>query len=60
MAGPDGCTITVTDDGAGLQARGDSPGMGLGLALIARSCDELTLGAGPRGGTRMRMTFLRR
>lgn len=55
-----GCAITITDEGVGLQARDDSPGMGLGLGLIARSCDELELGTGPRGGTSLRMTFLRR
>lgn len=58
-AGPIGCTITVSDEGVGLQAREDSPGIGLGLGLIARSCDEMELGAGPNGGTSLRMTFLR-
>lgn len=51
--------ITVSDEGSGLRARTDSPGMGLGLALIAKSCDELALDTGPDGGTLVRMTFLR-
>ncbi len=58
-AGSAGCTVTVSDDGVGLQARSDSPGVGLGLGLIARSCDEIALDAGPRGGTSVRMTFRR-
>ncbi len=51
--------ITISDDGSGLRARSDSPGMGLGLSLIAGSCDELALDAGHDGGTIVRMTFLR-
>ncbi len=58
-ADDDACRITVSDEGTGLRARTDSPGMGLGLALIANSCDELALDAGPDGGTVVRMTFLR-
>lgn len=53
------CHITVSDEGGGLRARADSPGMGLGLALIANSCDELAIDAGRHGGTVVRMTFLR-
>lgn len=51
--------FTVSDEGTGLSARDDSPGMGLGLALIANSCDELALDTAPSGGTIVRMTFLR-
>lgn len=53
------CRITISDAGGGLSARSDSPGLGLGLALIANSCDELTIAAGRGGGTVVRMTFLR-
>ena len=53
------CEVTITDTGDGLQAREDSPGMGLGLALIANSCDELALDAGSAGGTVVRMRFNR-
>lgn len=51
--------VTVTDAGTGLRTRSDSPGMGLGLALIASSCDELSLDAARGGGTIVAMTFLR-
>lgn len=51
--------FTISDDGEGLRARSDSPGMGLGLALIANSCDELSLDSGDDGGTIVRMTFRR-
>lgn len=54
-----GVRFTISDDGDGLRARSDSPGMGLGLALIANSCDELSLDSGDDGGTIVRMTFLR-
>ena len=52
-------TITISDAGSGLRARTDSPGMGLGLSLIAGTCDELALDTGDDGGTVVRMTFLR-
>jgi serine/threonine-protein kinase RsbW/stage II sporulation protein AB (anti-sigma F factor) len=32
--------IVVRDDGIGMSARGDSPGLGLGLSLIERIADE--------------------
>jgi serine/threonine-protein kinase RsbW len=51
--------FTISDDGSGLRARSDSPGMGLGLALIANSCDELSLDTGDDGGTIVRMAFVR-
>jgi len=54
-----GVEVTISDDGDGMRARGDSPGMGLGLSLIANACDELALDAGAEGGTVVRMTFVR-
>lgn len=54
-----GVRFTISDDGRGLRPRSDSPGMGLGLALIANSCDELALDEGENGGTIVRMTFRR-
>lgn len=51
--------LTVTDAGTGMRTRTDSPGMGLGLALIASSCAELSLDAANDGGTIVAMTFLR-
>jgi anti-sigma regulatory factor (Ser/Thr protein kinase) len=35
--------VRVEDDGAGIAARPDSPGMGLGLALITTSADQLQI-----------------
>ncbi len=52
-----GITLTVCDHGTGMAPRADSPGMGLGLALIAHSCDEMEVGRTPRGGTRVQMFF---
>ena len=41
-----------------MRPRSDSPGMGLGLHLIARLTSSLELGAGPRGrGTEVRLGF---
>ena len=51
--------VEVADDGSGMLARTDSPGMGLGLGAIAQSCYELSLEDGPAGGLTVRMTFLR-
>ncbi len=51
--------ITISDEGHGLRSRTGSPGMGLGLPLIANSCDELALDTGDDGGTVVRMTFRR-
>jgi anti-sigma regulatory factor (Ser/Thr protein kinase) len=33
--------ITVSDDGMGLTPRSDSPGLGLGLPLLARLADQV-------------------
>jgi anti-sigma regulatory factor (Ser/Thr protein kinase) len=56
--------ISVCDDGIGMVRRSDSPGLGLGLALIGKVADRVRLESGgkrERGGTdrgvRMRMTF---
>ena len=35
--------IAVCDDGIGMTPRVDSPGLGLGLAIIGRVCDRLRL-----------------
>jgi len=48
----------VTDQGTGLVPRKDSPGMGLGLPLIARLTEHFEVCPGPHGrGTRLCMTF---
>lgn len=50
--------VEVEDDGIGLRPRLDSPGGGLGLALIASLTVELEFARGATGdGTLVRMTF---
>ena len=49
--------VLVGDDGGGLRPRSDRSGLGLGLALIAQSCDELTIVKRSGGGTELRMRF---
>jgi len=50
--------LKVTDEGAGLTPRADSPGLGLGLPLIARLTDSFEVGPGPSGrGTELSMSF---
>ena len=51
-------TVVVTDDGAGIRPRPDSPGLGLGLPLITTLARTAKISAGPHGhGTRVHMTF---
>jgi serine/threonine-protein kinase RsbW len=47
--------IVITDDGSGLNPRSDSPGVGLGLALIAQLSNDLVIGDAPGGGTVVQM-----
>ena len=50
--------IEVEDDGVGLRPRLDSPGAGLGLALIGTLSSELVLTSGREGrGTLVQMAF---
>ncbi len=51
-------TVLVRDRGRGIKPRPDSPGLGLGLSLIASLTDELRLGGGEQEHTEVRMTFL--
>ena len=54
----DALHVRITDDGSGMNPRPDSPGMGLGLSLIARLTSSLELVTGPKGrGTEMRLSF---
>jgi anti-sigma regulatory factor (Ser/Thr protein kinase) len=48
--------IVVADAGPGLVDRDDSPGLGVGLAVIAHVSDELRIVSNP-GGTEVHMTF---
>jgi anti-sigma regulatory factor (Ser/Thr protein kinase) len=52
--------VLVSDDGVGMVPRADdSPGMGLGVRLMARVSDQLAIASGPltSPGLRVRMTF---
>jgi anti-sigma regulatory factor (Ser/Thr protein kinase) len=49
--------IYVRDRGSGVRRRSDSPGLGLGLPLIATLAESLELGTGPSEETEVRMTF---
>jgi anti-sigma regulatory factor (Ser/Thr protein kinase) len=50
--------IEICDQGQGMVPRPDSPGLGLGLPLIATLCDDLTIGPAPAGhGTVLKMRF---
>jgi serine/threonine-protein kinase RsbW len=49
--------VIVTDAGSGLQPRRDSPGLGLGLAIIARVADGVDLITPATGGLEVRMRF---
>jgi anti-sigma regulatory factor (Ser/Thr protein kinase) len=52
-----GLWLLIADDGAGLHPRDDSPGLGMGLALIAHSSQELSVANRSSGGTEVRMRF---
>ena len=50
--------IIVMDQGQGMTPRPDSPGLGLGLPLIANLSDRLEIQDGPDGvGTQVEMVF---
>jgi anti-sigma regulatory factor (Ser/Thr protein kinase) len=53
----DSLQVTVSDDGGGMLPRPDSPGLGLGLPLIAQLVDGLEVGSTQGGGTSMCMRF---
>src|SRR5690348_8016505 len=48
-------TVVVSDEGRGIVPRPDSPGLGLGLPLIATLADSLELGSGESDTTEVRM-----
>jgi serine/threonine-protein kinase RsbW len=50
-------TVVVTDEGRGILPRPDSPGLGLGLPLIATLASSLELGTNDNNQTEVRMTF---
>jgi anti-sigma regulatory factor (Ser/Thr protein kinase) len=49
--------VLIADGGTGLRARRKSPGLGLGLALIAQLADDLQILSRSTGGTELRMCF---
>jgi serine/threonine-protein kinase RsbW/stage II sporulation protein AB (anti-sigma F factor) len=49
--------VIIADMGSGLQPRPDSPGLGLGLAIIARVADAIDLVEPASGGLEVRMRF---
>lgn len=50
--------VTVVDQGQGMTPRPDSPGLGLGLPLIANLSDRLEIQEGPESvGTQLEMVF---
>ena len=50
-------SVVVRDEGRGVVPRADSPGLGLGLPLIATLTESLELGTGEDDATEVRMTF---
>ena len=49
--------VIITDAGSGLRPRPDSPGLGLGLAIIAQVADGVDLVRPAAGGLELRMRF---
>jgi serine/threonine-protein kinase RsbW len=50
-------TVLVRDWGCGIRPRPDSPGLGLGLSLIAALAESVQLGHGEEKHTEVQMTF---
>ena len=53
----DKVVVVVADEGRGMMPRTDSPGLGLGLPLIAQMTASLEVHARDGGGTEIRMAF---
>ena len=51
--------LSVEDDGRGLTPRTDSPGLGLGLPIMAIVAEDVTTSTSPGAGTRVTVSFLR-
>ena len=49
--------VVVCDEGGGIAPRADSPGLGFGLALIARLTHRMEIGSNGRGGAKVTMAF---
>jgi len=53
----DTVVVEVADEGRGMLPRTDSPGLGLGLPLIAQMTESLEVHDRSGGGTEIRMAF---
>jgi anti-sigma regulatory factor (Ser/Thr protein kinase) len=53
----DGLEIHVCDDGRGMMPRSDSPGLGVGLPLVAKLAQRFRVETRPTGGTTVSMVF---
>jgi hypothetical protein len=49
--------VTVSDAGAGMAPRADSPGLGLGVALIARLTHRMEIKSNDPIGSKLLMAF---
>jgi anti-sigma regulatory factor (Ser/Thr protein kinase) len=50
--------VVIADDGEGMRTQpGETGGLGLGLALMARLSSDLTIGTSSSGGVEVRMSF---
>jgi anti-sigma regulatory factor (Ser/Thr protein kinase) len=52
-----GLEVQVCDDGRGMRPRSDSPGLGVGLPLVAKLAQCFRVEARPSGGTAISMVF---
>ncbi len=57
LRGNDRLEVVVADQGGGIVPRADSPGLGLGLPLIANLTESVELGSKDGDHTSVRMTF---
>jgi serine/threonine-protein kinase RsbW len=54
----DAIDLVVSDDGSGMRARPDSPGLGVGLPLMTQLAQSLKIREKPEGGTEVAMRFV--
>jgi anti-sigma regulatory factor (Ser/Thr protein kinase) len=50
-------SIRICDEGPGFEADSDTPGLGVGLGLIARLADQFEIAQPASGGTEVKMSF---
>jgi serine/threonine-protein kinase RsbW len=53
----DGLEVHVCDEGRGMMPRSDSPGLGVGLPLVAKLAQRFRVETRPTGGTAVSMVF---